>query len=97
MRMTPFALLALSGLTACAPGLGERLGSARAYADGKAAETEAFFREHDGPLTLSECRGWAHGRTLKLTQARLDARLAEIQGTAAFSAFLALPASITFP
>ena len=80
--------LALAALAGCAPGLEERLGAAREYADGKAAETEAFFREHDWPLTLAECRGWAHGRTLKLTQARLDARLAEIQGTAAFSAFL---------
>ena len=76
------------GLLACAPGLEERLESARAYQAGKAEETEAFFKDRTAPLTLPECREWAQTRTLKLTQARLDASLARIQSTAAFSAFL---------
>ena len=78
----------LLGLSACAPGLEERLESARAYQAGKAEETEAFFKDRTAPLTLPECREWAQTRTLKLTQARLDASLARIQSTAAFSAFL---------
>lgn len=72
----------------CAPGLDERLEAARAYQVGKAEETAAFFEGRTAPLTLPECRAWARERTLKLTQARLDASLARIQGTAAFSAFL---------
>ncbi len=80
--------LALAGLAGCAPGLGERVEAAREYDAGKTAETEDFFRTNAAPLRLTQCREWARARTLKLTQARLDARLARIQGTAAFSAFL---------
>ena len=72
----------------CAPGLDERLEAAWAYQVGKAEETADFFGGRTAPLTLPECRAWARERTLKLTQARLDASLARIQGTAAFSAFL---------
>ena len=86
--VSALALAALGALSACAPGLEERVEAARAYDVGKAAETEAFFRTNAAPLTLMQCRAWAQARTLKLTQARLEARLAQIRGTAAFSAFL---------
>ena len=82
------AAAVLLGAAACAPGPEERVGAAREYAEGKAAETEAFFATNRAPLTLTQCRAWARARTLKLTQARLDARLAGLQATAAFSAFL---------
>lgn len=75
-------------LAGCAPGLGERVETAREYAQGKLGETEAFFRTNATPLTLGFCRELAHRRTLKLTQARLDAQLAHFQSMGAFSAFL---------
>lgn len=92
MRRMRFAWAALAAggalLAGCTPGLEERLEAAQEYAQGKAVETEAFFRTNTAPLTLSVCRKLAHQRTLKLTQARLDAQLARFQSMSAFSAFL---------
>lgn len=90
MKLLGVAALAagVAMLAGCAPGLEERLEAAQEYAQGKAEETEAFFRTNAAPLTLGVCRELAHRRTLKLTQARLDAQLARFQSLGAFSAFL---------
>ena len=51
-------------------------------------ETAAFFATNAAPLTLAQAVGLARERTLDLTQASLDASLAEIRKGTAFSAFL---------
>ena len=81
-------LLLLSALTGCAPGLRDRVEDAQAWQQDKLAETEAFFKTNSAPLTLRTCRTLARQRTLKLTQANLDAELARLRAVGAFSAFL---------
>lgn len=51
-------------------------------------ETAAFFATNAAPLTLSQAVGLARERTLRLTEASLDAALADIRKGTAFSAFL---------
>lgn len=87
-RLLALGIAALALANGCAPGLDERLEAAQEYTQGKLEETEAFFRTNTAPLTLETCRELAHKRTLKLTQARLDAQLAHLQSVSAFSAFL---------
>lgn len=80
--------MALLMLVGCAPGMKERLEATQTYALDKPAETAEWFRTNAAPMTLSVCREWAHARTLKLTQSELEARMAQLTSTAAFSAFL---------
>ena len=51
-------------------------------------ETAEFFVTNSAPLTLEQAVGLARERTLHLTQASLDASLANIRKGTAFSAFL---------
>jgi outer membrane protein TolC len=51
-------------------------------------ETAEFFATNSAPLTLEQAVGLARERTLHLTQASLDASLANIRKGTAFSAFL---------
>lgn len=75
-------------LVGCAPTIKDRLEETQFYAENKPAETAAWFRTNSAPLSLQTCRALAHQRTLKLTQSELEARLAQLTSTAAFSAFL---------
>lgn len=72
----------------CAPTLQDRLAETQAYATAKPEETAAWFATNQAPLSLMTCRTMAQKRTLKLTQSELEARLAQLSSTAAFSAFL---------
>ena len=75
-------------LVGCAPTLQDRLAETQRYAAEKPEATAAWFATNCAPLSLMTCRTLAQERTLKLTQSELEARLAQLNATAAFSAFL---------
>lgn len=70
------------------PGFEERVEAASAFRTNVLAETQAFFATNRAPLTLET--GWrlARERTLKLTQQELALKVARIDRSMAFSAFL---------
>lgn len=81
--------IALLGVVGCTvPDREERVEAAGVYQASSQEATAKYFKEHPGALKLGECRELAKERTLKLTEARLNASLASLQKGAAFSAFL---------
>ena len=79
-------VLGFSGCTT--PGYEERVADATRSRSTLQEETRVFFATNRVSLTLADSMVLARGRTLKLTQAQLSSRLAQIQRSTAFAAFL---------
>ena len=80
------SFLAFAGCTAVTQE--EREETARTLVDTLKDETEAYFRDNPGPLSLTNALDLAVERTLKLTQRELESHLARVNRDVKFSAFL---------
>jgi len=90
----PVRLAVVLALAGAAAGCGTtdpqktRARHAGSYRDDLAAETARVLERYTNGLSLADCRAIARQRSLSLTAARLEERLARINRQTAFSAFL---------